>query len=189
MTAASPTGTPLFISELSLVISLLAAVGWIATALTARLNLQRQIRVASREAWMREFREKVAELLSKNWALRAHMKSRVMDIIGHERRPDLIAHETRRVDLNDARGLCLYSISLLLDERGLPEEGFGQLLAALQNAKDDDTAGTAQIAVLKETGIILRRERTAIEAGRWWPWVAQQLRAWLHRILTPPSRW
>jgi hypothetical protein len=45
-------------------------------------------------------------------------------------------------------------------------------------AKDDDTAGTAQIAVLKETRIMLRREGAAIEApGRWWPWVAQQLRA------------
>ena len=37
---------------------------------------------------------------------------------------------------------------------------------------------------------ILQRERAAIEApGRWRLWVSQQLRAWLHRILTPPSRW
>ena len=57
-------GTPLFISELSLAISLLAAVGWIATALTARLNLQRQIEVAAREAWMREFREQVAQFFT-----------------------------------------------------------------------------------------------------------------------------
>ena len=40
---------------------------------------------------------------------------------------DELIHETRRVDLDNARA-C--SISLLLDERGLPEEGFAQLLAA-----------------------------------------------------------
>ena len=71
-----------------------------------------------------------------------------------------------------------------------PEDGFKQSMAALQAAKDDDTAGTAQIVVLKETGMILRRERAVIEApGRWRLWVSQRLREWLRRILTPPSRW
>ena len=57
-----------------------------------------------------------------------------------------------------------------------------QSLDALLKAKDDDTAAAAQIAVLKETGIILRRERAIIEtdrAIRWQPWL--QLKAWFAR--------
>ena len=59
MTAAS--GTPLILSILSLVVSLVVGVG---AVIMARANLQRQIQVAAREAWMREFREKVAILLA-----------------------------------------------------------------------------------------------------------------------------
>ena len=64
MTAAAPAGTPLILIVLSLGISFLAAMGSIAAVLMARANLQRQIQVAAREAWMREFREQVAALVT-----------------------------------------------------------------------------------------------------------------------------
>jgi hypothetical protein len=57
MTATSPSGTPLIISILSLVVAILAV-------FVARSNVQRQIQVTAREAWIREFREQVATLLA-----------------------------------------------------------------------------------------------------------------------------
>jgi hypothetical protein len=60
MTAAS-SGTPLTISVLALVVAILAV---FFGPLIARANVQRQIQVASREAWMREFREQVAQFLT-----------------------------------------------------------------------------------------------------------------------------
>ena len=51
ITAASPVGTPLILSVLSLMVSLVVGGG---AVLMARANLQRQIRAASREAWMRD---------------------------------------------------------------------------------------------------------------------------------------
>jgi hypothetical protein len=58
MTSASPVGTPLTLSVLSLVMAILAV-------LVARSNVQRQIQVTAREAWMHEFREQVATALSR----------------------------------------------------------------------------------------------------------------------------
>jgi hypothetical protein len=54
---ATASGTPLVISVLALGVSL-------AAVLVARANLQRQLQVAAREAWMREFREQVAQFLT-----------------------------------------------------------------------------------------------------------------------------
>ena len=64
MTAAPPAGTPLILIVLSLGISFLAAMGSIAAVLMARANLQRQIQVAARETWIREFREQVVTLMA-----------------------------------------------------------------------------------------------------------------------------
>ena len=63
MTAAS-SGTPLILSVLALVLALVSAVGSIAAVLMARANVQRQIKVAAREAWLREFREQAAQFLT-----------------------------------------------------------------------------------------------------------------------------
>jgi hypothetical protein len=60
------------ISVLSLVVAILAV---FFGPLVARASVQRQIRVTSREAWMREFREKVAEFLSSYAAHRGYVIS------------------------------------------------------------------------------------------------------------------
>jgi hypothetical protein len=153
MTAASPAGTPLFISELSLVISLLAAVGWIATAFMARLNLQRQIQVASREAWMREFRERVAQFVASIVSAHYVQPSGVADLMG-------------------AATSSLYATTLLLAEKGRQDAGFGQIMNRLlvsgrpdnaDEASADFSAGITE--VLNAAGVILLRERALIEAG------------------------
>lgn len=70
-TPAVVTGSPapLILSVLSLVVSVVVGIG---ALLVARANLHRQIQVAAREAWMREFREKVSVFLI--WALEFHGK-------------------------------------------------------------------------------------------------------------------
>ena len=73
MTATSYAGAPLIIAVLALGVSFLSAIGSIAAVLVARANLQRQIQATGREAWMREFREQVAVLLSAAGALRVFM--------------------------------------------------------------------------------------------------------------------
>jgi hypothetical protein len=54
------------ISVLSLVVAILAV---FFGPLIARANVQRQLQVAAREAWMREFREQVAAMLTSSQAL------------------------------------------------------------------------------------------------------------------------
>ena len=81
MTAAS--GTPLILSILSLVVSLVVGIG---AVLMARANLQRQIQVTAREAWMREFREQVAALLSAYASYREHVRTHTTDDPDKERR-------------------------------------------------------------------------------------------------------
>jgi hypothetical protein len=167
MTAASsPTGTPLFISELSLVISLLAAVGWIATALMARVNLQRQIQVAAREAWMREFREQIAAFLAHDGAIEGLAINRAA--YSDERMHELLAARSRADSI----------IRLLIAERGRYSNFIDHL-----EAQYGSHAGN-MVAFFPAAGDILRRERAYIEEpGRWRLWVSQQLRAWLWRAL------
>jgi hypothetical protein len=56
-----------------------------------------------------------------------------------------------------------------------------QLREIIKRMRHDGCGGRAGKVVLM----------TGIEGvtKRWRLWVSQQLRAWLHRILTPPSRW
>jgi hypothetical protein len=66
MTAAAPagTGTPLFLIVLPIVVSALALMVSIVAMLMSRANVRWQMQVTAREAWMLEFREKVAALLA-----------------------------------------------------------------------------------------------------------------------------
>ena len=75
MTAASPSGTPLIIAVLALGASFLSAIGSIAAVLVARANVQRQLQVAAREAWRREFREQAAAFLAAAQVLELHVES------------------------------------------------------------------------------------------------------------------
>jgi hypothetical protein len=57
--------TATILAVLSLVVSLVVGIGaWV----VALANVQRQLQVAAREAWRREFREKVAVLLASDCA-------------------------------------------------------------------------------------------------------------------------
>ena len=89
MTAVS-SGTPLILSLLSLVVSLVVGVGGV---LMARENLQRQIQVAARETWMREFRKHAVAFISSFAALRDHERTHAA--LDPER-------EKRHAELNDA---------------------------------------------------------------------------------------
>jgi hypothetical protein len=109
MTAA-PSGTPLILSVLSLVVSLVVGIG---AVLMARANLQRQIQAAAREAWMREFRENVALLLTSENATRAAARQRIILLIAER------------------------------DARQLPAENFFDALQRFLDASGDEKAADA----------------------------------------------
>jgi len=182
MTAAS--GTPLILSVLAVGISFLSALGSIAAVLMARANLQRQIVVAAREAWMREFREQAAQ----------HLTS-VMRI------PRTRGTEAQLVEIRSAT-LSSHVIKLLLAEKAPQYDGFERIMNRLLEATGPgaERASPERVAEFGSNAAhILRNERALIEAKRrmipgvgaigWRLWVSQQLREWLRRILTPPSRW
>ena len=72
MTATSSGGIPLIIRVPSLMVAIVAVfVG----PFVARSKVQRQIRAASREAWMRKFREQVAAYFSAIGSMQSHLAS------------------------------------------------------------------------------------------------------------------
>jgi hypothetical protein len=85
MTATSTTETPIIIPILALVVAILAV---FFGPIIGRANVQRQIRVATREAWIREFREQVARLLARIQALR-HLAGNPESPEGAKRRDEL----------------------------------------------------------------------------------------------------
>ena len=169
------TGTPLILSILSLVVSLVVGVG---AVLMARANLQRQIQVAAREAWMREFREKVAVLLASARLLeREHARG------GPFVRPGLGGDpekERRLADIYATQDPAHQAIILLLAERAegeLPTEDFTEALGRLLGASGEEAAEELTSAA----AVILMDERAAIEArGRW----RRRLRHWKLAPLT-----
>jgi hypothetical protein len=172
------------ISVLSLVVAILAV---FFGPLVARANVQRQIRATAREAWMREFREKVAMFLIQSLAMRGHQKARdlpITDPAGKAAHESLLALEQ-----------CFYVIHLLIQERGIQHQKFLPPLSNLHNKALSGEPRASEAAVLQSVaGIILQRERSAIEVpGRWRSWLRHrlgavkqwrpwsQLRAWLRR--------
>jgi hypothetical protein len=176
---ASSSGTPLFISELSLAISLLAAVGWIATALMARVNLQRQIRAASLEAWKREFREQVAQFMAWQRAL-ATRQMHLGNTPGADRESD-----TRQTEIQDGLLRSFHSIYLLMAERGGEEhaEFMENLRQIVVSPTKQEEEARAQ-AFATGAALILRSLRDDMAVG----WQSQsRLRAWLRRTLPKHS--
>jgi hypothetical protein len=172
MTAAS--GTPLILSILSLVVSLVVGVG---AVLMARANLQRQIQVASREAWKREFRERAVAFVSSFSALRDYERTHA------------IHDPERHAELDDALLTPYHTLRLLIAEKGTQYVTLIPVMVRVLEAEPSDAAARVH-EFYDAVEDILQRERATIEApGRWRPWVSQQFRARLHRILTPPSRW
>ena len=113
MTDATPAVAPLILSSVSLAIFFLAAVGWIATAVMAWVSLRRQIHATSREAWMHEFRENVALLLTIEHATRAPSQQRIILLIAER------------------------------DARQLPAGNFFDALQRFLNASGDENAAQA----------------------------------------------
>lgn len=174
MTAASPAGTPLIISFLALDVSFLSAVGWIATTIMARVNLQRQIQVASREAWMREFREQVAAILSGHAAFRENAPPLQTELTSAEMRKQTAtlddagrqraAEAQKRLDeLNDAMRRPYQVIRLLIAEKGLQYATFRGAADRLLTAPTPQ-AGVRHDEVETAAEQILQVERAVIDA-------------------------
>jgi hypothetical protein len=177
MTAASP-GTPLILSILSLVVSLVVGGG---AVLMARANLQRQIQAAAREAWMREFREKVSILSAAKQALEESSYYNA----------EFSRGDRRVAEVFDVMNPSYHAIRLLMAERGTDNAEFILVLDQFVYSTVDFEEHARKFTGAVED--ILRSERAAIEApGRWvpprhrlgavkqWrPW--SQLRAWLRR--------
>jgi hypothetical protein len=164
----------------SIVVSVLALMVSIVAMLMSRANVRWQMQVASREAWMREFRERVAALLT-NYAAFVRLA------------PDDPERQKRLTAINDAMTPAYHTLRLLIAEKkkAPQHEAFSQLMDSLFAWPHTERQAGSRIDELSDAAIeVLRHERAAIEApGRWRLWVSRQLRAWPHRILTPPSRW
>jgi ABC-type sugar transport system permease subunit len=148
-------GPFLVLSVLSLVVSLVVGVG---AVLMARANLQRQIQVAAREAWMREFREQVAALLTSFAAIEDDMK----DFLSERGRD-----EKRHAEIESAWVRGHHLIRLLIAEKGTQYAAFVQIMndmyqGALSKHGGPEAPGREQ-AFYTAAEDILRRERLAIE--------------------------
>ena len=161
MTATSSGGTPLIIAVLALGISSLSAIGSIAAVLVARANMQRQIQATAREAWMREFRERVATLLANEHLLHA-LRRQTYGIAEAERH--LSELEAMRVTAHQVIILLIAELA----QRGLPHSEFTEALGRFLSAPGEkEAADELTIAA----AVILMGERAAIEApGRWRAW-------------------
>jgi hypothetical protein len=167
MTASSSTGTPLILSVLAIVVSLVAV-------LMARANLQWQ----AQETWIRDFREQVATLMAAKAAP------------GFYDPADQSRGRRRAAEITDKQNSAYFAICLLVAEKGTKYEAFAEplnrLLSSTGEAEDSREFVTA-------AADILRRERATLDADPWWlallrlgavgrrPW--SRLRAWLRRDL------
>jgi hypothetical protein len=174
MTTASSAGTPLILSVLALGIAFLSTVGSIAAVLMARANLHRQIQVASREAWMREFREQVAVFFSAFASMRNHVAMT----------PPAPEKDKRLVELRDVWSPASHIIRLLIAEKGTQYAAFVPKMDGIP-AELTVEAEARMREFYEAAENILRSERAAIEAllrfgaVRWRPW--SQFVAWSRR--------
>jgi hypothetical protein len=172
----SPSGGSM-IPVLALVVAILAV---FFGPLVARANTHRQIRVTTRENWMREFREQVAQFL----AVIASVKT-----VG----PALGAAE--RSELGRTLQTSVQTVALLIAEKGQHAEVMGIMnrLAPEAMRPRDETDLTDFADLMTEVSIaaanVLRRERSAIaeDPGVWREvWISLGLDAvawpaWLRR--------
>ena len=144
------------IAFLSLVVAILAVCFG---PLVAWTTSRQQISVAARESWMREFREKVAVLLTVYDAFLTH-------IANHTTTDPVIARQL--TDLADAQTLHYHAIRLLIAEKGQQYPAFIGSVDRLLRATSNDVA-LRKDELFKAAEDILQREQTAIEAdpGIW----------------------
>ncbi len=161
MTAAAPAGTPLFISELSLVVTVLVA--FVGPFVVWRVAT-RQIRVAAREAWAREFREHVAQVLAGIM----NAKAAGGDAAAAEIRAATVSYQT---------------VGLLIAEKGTQYEGFMEVMNRLLGVANRPPDPTDRFDVpnrITEVRVaaanILRQERALPGVNAWPPW--SRLRTW-----------
>jgi hypothetical protein len=143
------------ISVLSLVVAILAV---FFGPLIARANVQRQLQVAAREAWMREFREQVAAMLTSRQAL-----GRRVSLLGRTAVDDPEQERQR-----DALYLAFDQLRLLLAEKGAQHE---TMLETANRLVQEDYGNKAEPwhKFAADAADILRHERAAIVAdlGVW----------------------
>jgi hypothetical protein len=157
MTTTSPTW---IISVLSLMVAILAV-------FVARSNVQRQIQVTAREAWMREFREQVAAFLNCAATLDYHARNPPPD--------------EQRMAALDALGLRIYTIRLLIAEKESQYAAFASTMKSLVwgPPTEEDPARAARVREVQTAAeAILQRERAAIEA----PDMMERARIWLGKV-------
>jgi hypothetical protein len=111
-------------------------------------NVQRQTRAMLRESWMRQFREKIAELMNVHVALLA-------------RAPD--------DDLADQEAALFFAVDLLLAERGDEYRAFRQTVHDYVFPEEEPRM-VSEEEFTEEAAKILRRERATIEADLTWRW-------------------
>ena len=162
------------ISVLSLVVAILAV--FFGPLVTWEVTRQ-QIRGAVREAWMRDFREKVSEYLTGYGAYRDNAGLLREEI----RRAELAfkswgesAVEARRrlANLYAAMARPHNAILLLIAEQGNEYVAFIEFIERVKNISEESAseAAAASVSEFTEAAVaILQRERAAIEAdpGMW----------------------
>ena len=165
------------ISVLSLVVAILAVFfGPLVTWEVAR----QQIRGAAREAWMRDFREKVSEYLTGYGAYRdnaGHLQGEIRRAeaafqAGSDSRLQSGAEARRRLaDLYAAMARPHNAILLLIAEHGEEYVAFIKFIERMKEISEASTseAAAAMSEFTEEAVAILQRERAAIEAdpGMW----------------------
>lgn len=144
------------IPVLSLLVAALAVFfGPLVTWTVAR----KQITVATREAWMREFREQVAALLTSTASFRDHVRTHSTDDPKDEQ---------RLAEINDELTRRHHAIRLLIAERGARYATFIQTMNDMHEAPLMEAAARVNKFYGAAESILLG-ERTAIEtdSGVW----------------------
>jgi hypothetical protein len=139
------------IAVLALVVSILAV---FFGPLVAWTVARQQSIVAVRETWLREFRERVAALLSAYEAFLIHIQTHTT---GDPEKENQLA------DINDAQRLPYFSIRLLIAERGHEYTEFISSIDRLRAATSDQVASRRE-ELFRAAEDTLQRERAAIAA-------------------------
>jgi hypothetical protein len=114
MTATSSGGIPLIIRVLSLMVAIVAVfVG----PFVARSKVQRQIRAASREAWMRKFREQVAAYFSAIGSVQSHLVPHTRQYRSPDARLVHAGHDRLRIKLRLPSVPVVLNVPCLLERR------------------------------------------------------------------------
>jgi hypothetical protein len=151
MTPPSSQSTSI-IAILSLLVTILAVfVGPLMTWTIAR----RQIEVAAREAWMREFREKVAAFIYAYDNFLIHIRTHTTGDTEKEK---------QLADINNAQRLPYHTIRLLIAEKGTQYTAFGTSIDRLLSSTTNEIDARREV-LFKAAESILQQERAAIAAN------------------------